>query len=144
MTADLFTGAKTSEVYKGLTLAADRLEQHGDPTDAADPNGSTYARLKWWKDRTDDLHEQLAAKDAHADEIYKAAVDLAKKLEDDLDAERALADRLAESIEWYRLNVGDCNKGGDDGALARDSLSKDIGRNATKALAAWKEARRDP
>ena len=30
-----------------------------------------------------------------------------------------------------------------DGALARDSLSKDIGRNATKALAAWKEARHE-
>jgi hypothetical protein len=67
----------------------------------------------------------------------------AKDLERELAAERALADRLAESIEWYRLNAGDCNKGGDDGALARDALSKDIGRNATKALAAWKEARND-
>ena len=76
-------------------------------------------------------------------DILEQAADRLEELEPQLAAERALADRLAESIEWYRLNVGDCNKGGDDGALSRDALSKDIGRNATKALAAWKEARHE-
>jgi uncharacterized protein with beta-barrel porin domain len=45
------------------------------------------------------LERELAAKDAHADEIYKASVDLAAKLEADLATERALADRLAIAIE---------------------------------------------
>jgi hypothetical protein len=80
---------------------------------------------------------QKACEDCDAPRVDRIA-----ELERELAAERALADRLAESIEWYRLNVGDCNKGGDDGALARDSLAKDIGRNATKAIAAWKESRK--
>jgi hypothetical protein len=102
------------------------LSNAGKPTDAADPNGSAYARLKWWHDRTDDLHDQLAAKDAHADEIYKAAVDLAKKLEDDLAAERALADRLAGEL-----------------SACKNTFGIEFG-GTTEALAAWKEARRDP
>jgi hypothetical protein len=109
--------------------AADRLEQHGNPSDAADPNGSTCARLKWWKDRTDDLHDQIAAKDAQADEIYKAAVDLAKKLEDDLEKERALADRLAH---WLSSLEGE------------GLVPPEWDASAANALAAWKGARRDP
>ena len=50
-------------------------------------------------DRIAELERELAAKDAHADEIYKAAVNLAAKLEDDLATERALADRLADALE---------------------------------------------
>ena len=115
--------AKISAIIDG---AADRLEQHGNPADAADPNGSTCARLKWWKDRADDLHDQLAAKDGHADEIYKAAVDLAKKLEDDLASERALADRLASEL-----------------SACKNTFGIEFG-GTTEALAAWKEARRDP
>jgi hypothetical protein len=65
------------------------LSDAGKPTDAAAPNGSAYARLKWWKNRAGDLHDQLAAKDGHADDIYKAAVGLAKKLEDELAAQFA-------------------------------------------------------
>lgn len=108
--------------------AADQLEQHGDPSDAADANGSTCARLKWWKDRADDLHDQIAAKDAHADEIYKASVDLAAKLEDDLEKERKLADRLAH---WLSEMADEF------------ILPAELENGANNALAAWKEARRD-
>lgn len=111
-----------------IDAAADRLEQHGNPADAADPNGSTCARLKWWKDRADDLHDQIAAKDAHADEIYKAAVDLAKKLEDDLEKERKLADRLAH---WLSEMADEF------------ILPAELENGANNALAAWKEARRE-
>jgi hypothetical protein len=52
-----------------IDQSADRLEQHGDPTDEANPNGSTFARLKWWKDRADDLHEQIADVLALADRL---------------------------------------------------------------------------
>jgi hypothetical protein len=104
------------------------LSDAGKPTDAADPNGSAYARLKWWKDRTDDLQDQLAAKDAHADEIYKAAVDLAAKLEEDLAAERALADRLADAVTDLRQ------------LLKAHGQGCGTGR---EVIAAWKEARRD-
>ena len=52
------------------------------------------------------LERELAAQQAHADEIYKAAVNLAAKLEDDLAAERARvamwkreANRLADELE---------------------------------------------
>jgi hypothetical protein len=126
----------SSGSYRQCAEAADRLEQHGDPSDAADPNGSTYARLKWWKDRTDDLHDQLAAKDAHADEIYKAAVNLAKKLEDDLAAERALADSLAGCIshlaayDWFI-----------DGTHSHSVACSLPPQKTREALAAWKEAR---
>jgi hypothetical protein len=109
--------------------AADRLEQHGKPTDAADPNGSAYARLKWWKDRADDLHDQLAAKDAHADEIYKAAVGLAAKLEADLAAERSLADRLAETLANVQGDYAST------GAIVPSEVDT--------AITAWKEARRE-
>jgi hypothetical protein len=108
--------------------AADRLEQHGNRADAADPNGSTCARLKWWKGRADDLCDQLAAKDAHADEIYKAAVALAAKLEDDLEKERKLADRLAH---WLSEMADEF------------ILPAELENGANNALAAWKEARRD-
>ena len=50
------------------------------------------------------LERELAAKDAHADEIYKAAVNLAAKLEADLATERALADRLGRWMEDHRKN----------------------------------------
>ena len=50
------------------------------------------------------LERELAAKDAHADEIYKASVDLAAKLEADLATERALADRLGRWMEDHRKN----------------------------------------
>jgi Skp family chaperone for outer membrane proteins len=101
MTADLFIGANTSEIRKALTLAADRLEE---------------------------LERELNAKDAHADEIYKAAVDLAKKLEDDLEKERKLADRLAH---WLSSFEGE------------GLVPPEWDASAANALAAWKEGRRD-
>ena len=50
------------------------------------------------------LERELASKDAHADEIHKAAVNLAAKLEADLATERALADRLGRWMEDHRKN----------------------------------------
>lgn len=63
-------------------------------------------------------------------------------LSEQLAAERALADRLAEALEWYRLNVQDCNKTTHEGDESRGALAKDYGRRANKALDAWKEARK--
>ena len=34
--------------------------EHGYPTDAANPNGTTCARLKWWKDRDDAQEDRVA------------------------------------------------------------------------------------
>jgi hypothetical protein len=66
--------------YNLANQAADRLEQHGDPTDAADPNGSTCARLKWWKDRADDLHDELDAEMSLADRLANALVESMERL----------------------------------------------------------------
>ena len=74
------------------------------------------------------LERELAAKDAHADDIYKAALDLAAKLEEDLEKERAIADRLAESL---------------DKTLSLVAESGDSPADAEIDLAAWKEARRE-
>jgi hypothetical protein len=34
--------------------------RHGNPTDIPNPNGSTHARLNWWKDRNDELQDENA------------------------------------------------------------------------------------
>jgi hypothetical protein len=78
-------------------------------------------RLEW-------LERDLASKDAHADEIYKAAVALAAKLEDDLEKERKLADRLAH---WLSEMADEF------------ILPAELENAANNALAAWKEARHD-
>ena len=96
------------------------------------------------------LERELAAKDAHADEIYKASVDLAAKLEADLateraqlaanheatkllskwlEAERELADRLAGVLLSY-----------DSDMLAGHDMEWLPEHDET--LTAWKEARR--
>ena len=72
------------------------------------------------------VERELAAKDAHADEIYKASVGLANMLECKLERERALADRLAESL---------------DRTLQLVAESGDSPPEAEIDLAAWKEAR---
>jgi Skp family chaperone for outer membrane proteins len=79
-------------------------------------------------DRLEELERELNAKDAHADEIYKAAVALAAKLEDDLEKERKLADRLAH---WLSEMADEF------------ILPAELENGASNALAAWKEARRD-
>ena len=79
-------------------------------------------------DRLEELERELNAKDAHADEIYKAAVALAAKLEDDLEKERKLADRLAH---WLSEMADEF------------ILPAELENGANNALAAWKEARRD-
>ena len=106
-----------------------------------------------------ELERELASKDAHADEIYKAAVALAAKLEADLateraqlaanheatrlmgkwlEAERELADRL--------LAIAEKAVSDHEGTLHCDCDCKCSGRrianDSAEALAAWKEARR--
>ena len=78
-------------------------------------------------DRLEELERELAAKDAHADEIYKAAVDLAAMLEGDLEQERALADRLAETLANIQGDYAS------NGALVIEEVDT--------ALASWKQAR---
>jgi hypothetical protein len=73
------------------------------------------------------LERELAAKDAHADEIYKASVELAAMLEDKLAAERALADRLAETLANVQGDYAST------GAITTQEVDE--------SLAAWKEAR---
>ena len=76
------------------------------------------------RDLAQELERELASKDAQVDEIYKvykAALDLAAKLESDLAAERALADRLASALT--------------------DSATWS---HALPTYEAWKESRRDP
>jgi len=73
------------------------------------------------------LERELADKDAHADEIYKTAVNLAAKLEDDLAAERALAARLAQTLANVQFDYVRT------GAIVLPEVDT--------ALAAWKEAR---
>jgi hypothetical protein len=167
LAAELRQIAPSTAWWNTLDEAADRLEElerdHGKPTDAADPNGSTCARLKWWKDRNDDLHDQLAetakdylclaelldghdatecranlvkmkadlaAKDAHADEIYKAAVDLAAKLEGDLEKERQ--DRKQADFDTIRA-LGERND-------ARAQLTAN--HEFTKLIGKWLEDER--
>ena len=79
-------------------------------------------------DRIAELERELAAKDSHADEIYKAAVNLAAKLEADLATERALADRLADHL--------------DTALHAFDNQEAPHVVRANRALAAWREARK--
>ena len=120
-------------VIENKNRRLEQLERElGSPTDEPDANTTAHARINWWKDRCDDLNEQLAAKDGHADEIYKAAVDLAAKLEDDLEQERALADRLANALQVYAGDVVHLGHWMPAGAVI---LSE-------RALAAWKEARK--
>jgi hypothetical protein len=99
-------------------------------------------------DRIAELERELTAKDAHADEIYKASVDLAAKLEADLateraeheetvtgarmladaySAERELADRLAETLANVQGDYAST------GAITTQEVAE--------SLAAWKEAR---
>lgn len=96
------------------------------------------------------LELELAEQKAHADEIYKAAVDLAAKLESDLAAERA---QLAANHEATKL-IGKWLEG--ERALAdemanvltlynHDLLAGELMQWVPahdEALAAWKEARK--
>jgi hypothetical protein len=86
-------------------------------------------------DRLEELERELASKDAHSDEIYKAAVDLAKKLEDDLEKERAIADRLAHWLETLLSGYED--------AKEISAFNGEEAHAADRAIKAWKEARRE-
>jgi hypothetical protein len=80
------------------------------------------------RDLAQEMERELASKDAQAGEIYKvykAALDLAAKLEEDLAGERALADRLAIALVQSMERLGVC-------------------AGHRKILDQWKEARSDP
>ena len=81
-------------------------------------------------DRIAELERELADKDAHADEIYKAAVDLAAKLEDDLAACREWSSKLADVADNLRAEL----------ATEREQLVAN--HEATKLLGKWLEAER--
>lgn len=49
---------------------------------------------------------------------------------------RAENERLREALEWYKAQVGGCNRYGSDGDKCRDALAKDIGERARAALQA--------
>lgn len=48
---------------------------HGKPTDEPNPNGSTHARLNWWKDNCDRLEER----NAELTELLATARDMMKQ-----------------------------------------------------------------
>jgi hypothetical protein len=52
---DLFE-ANPSALWSRLDAAEREL---GSSTDEPNPNGSVYARLRWWKDRNDVLHDEI-------------------------------------------------------------------------------------
>jgi hypothetical protein len=48
-----------------------------------------------------------------------------------LQAENA---RLREALVWYEKWVGECNRDGREGDIARNRLAKDVGHTASAAL----------
>ena len=127
MTPYLLSNGKHGDAdakIKDLSAINERLERElGRPTDLPDANTTAHARINWWKDRFDDLRG-------------------------DLDAARALADRLADAL---RLSDALFH------AMPRNITTQAHRRSAVKmstddhpidyvrsTLAAWKEVRRDP
>jgi hypothetical protein len=92
------------------------------PWDAAAEQIAQHARQ---------LERELAAKDAHADEIYKASVDLAAKLEDDLAACREWSSKLADVADNLRADL----------ATANDQLAAN--HEATRLMGKWLEDERE-
>ena len=78
-----------------------------------------------------ELERELAAKDSHADEIYKASVDLAAKLEDDLAACREWSSKLADFADDLRADL----------ATEREQLAAN--HEATRLMGKWLEAERE-
>ena len=106
---------------------ARQLERElGSPTDLPDANTTAHARINWWKQRCDDLNEQLAAG-------VRGAELIARMLSD----ERALADRLAEALNESTEGFGD--------RMSCEESCQCAGRRIVKvnkeALAAWKASR---
>lgn len=120
-----------SSARDAINLAADRLEELerelGHPSDLPDANGSAFARVNWWKDRNDDLNEQLAESRQWSSKL----ADVGDDLRADLAAERALADRLASVLTIYNHD------------LLAGEMIQFVPEHDT-ALAAWKEARAKP
>lgn len=86
----------------------------------------------------EDMKQDQARKTIEMLEIRHAATMMhTQTVVDEAIKERALADRLAEALEWYRLNVEDCNKSHFEGDLARQTLTNDVGRTARNALQVW-------
>ena len=79
--------------------------------------------------RTESIRQQWSHTSPVTHPAYEAMLEHAEKLERELAAERALADRLAEILEDIRhfYGIAECAK-----------------QPVTEALAAWKEARHEP
>ena len=59
-----FDGMECYDCGTGGQVQSDLCRErasHGKPTDEPNPNGSTNARLNWWRDRGDALSDELAA-----------------------------------------------------------------------------------
>ena len=57
---DIWLAGLCRESAAELTRMAAEIASIGAPTDAADPTGSVYARLKWWRDRSDEQHNRIS------------------------------------------------------------------------------------
>ena len=57
---------------KARARVAELEREHGSRTDAADPNGTTCARMKWWKDRDDAREDRVAELEAELRSIADA------------------------------------------------------------------------
>ena len=78
------------------------LEAAGSPADEASANGSAYARLKWWGDRADDMHEEIVSlrgRLSRSNDARQTLSEYAELLNRRLAAERALADGLARELQ---------------------------------------------
>jgi hypothetical protein len=99
-------------------------------------------------DRIAELERELAAKDAHADEIYKAAVNLAAKLEDDLAACREWSSKIADVADELRADLAAERELADKlgtwvRALYRDKIVPTFCEESVhRAINTWEEARK--
>ena len=69
-------------------------------------------------------------RDIAHDDYRQALIDM-KHERDEL---RAKLERVKTALEWYAENVGDCNRGGEVGEIARNRLAKDVGNLADHAI----------
>jgi cell shape-determining protein MreC len=47
--------------------------------------------------------------------------------------------QLRDALQWYSKTVGNCNRRGTEGDVARQRLAKDVGKRADEALEAEDE-----
>lgn len=67
---------------------------NGSPSDEPNPNGSTHARLNWWKDRTDGLNNALAAIKQHEQAWHAKSI----RVEDEMERQAARANAAEREV----------------------------------------------